>query len=457
MRTLALAARLRVHDRWTPTALRVHQERLLRSLIAHALARSPFYRELYAAAGAGAGSPVAQLPVVGKELLMERFDEVVTDRRLRLAELEAHLEGVGDDELYLGEYRVMSTGGTSGVRGTFPYSRHEWATSLASVIRTDPFMGFRPYPGVRTATVGATSPQHYGGRFGATVGLGLARALALDVGAPVAQLVAALNRHRPVHLGLYPSIATTLAGEQLEGRLRIFPRAVSTSGEILTPEVRERMKAAWGTEPFDGYATTETGFCGLECTEHRGIHLLEDLTLFEVVDETGAPAAAGTPGARLLVTNLFARTLPVIRHELSDMLVPANAPCPCGRPFRLIERIEGRSEDVLLLPGRHAQQVRVHPTVLTGALERVPGIRAFQVVREAGRVRVKIVVAPEMIAADVCAAATRALTAALDSVDAAPTDVHVESVDALERTGVAAKLRIIVDPAAPKSSERAGS
>lgn len=457
VRTLALAARLRAHDRWTPAALRVHQERLLRASIAHALASSPFYRELYTAAGVGPGSPVEQLPVVTKELLMEHFDHVATDRRLRLAELEAHLAVVGGDELYLGEYRVMSTGGTSGVRGTFPYSRREWAMSLASVIRTDPFMGFRPYPGIRTATVGATSPQHYGGRFGATVGLGLARTLALDVRAPVAQLVAALNQHRPVHLGLYPSIAATLAGEQLEGRLRIAPRAVSTSGEILTREVRERMRAAWGSEPFDGYATTETGFCGLECSEHRGIHLLEDLTLFEVVDEAGAPAAMGTPGARLLVTNLFARTLPVIRYELSDMLVPADAPCPCGRPFRLIEQIAGRSEDVLVLPGRHAETVRVHPTVLTGALERVPGVRAFQVVREASRVRVNIVTAPGASAADVCAAVRRVLGAALDDIDAAPTEVRVESVHALERTGVGAKLRIVVDSAAPQSSERARS
>ena len=429
--------------------MREHQQRLLRASIAHALANSPFYRELYAAAGAGPRSPVERLPVVTKTLLMERFDDVVTDRRLRLSELEAHLAVVGGDELFLGEYRVLSTGGTSGVRGTFPYSRREWATSLASTIRTDPFMGLRPYPGLRAATVGATSPQHWGGRFGATVGLGLARTLALDVRAPVAQLVAALNRHRPMHLGLYPSIATTLAGEQLEGRLRIAPRAVSTSGERLTPAVRERMTAAWGREPFDGYATTETGFCGMECTAHRGIHLLEDLTLFEVVDDAGEPAGPGTPGARVLVTNLFARTLPVIRYELSDMLTLADAPCPCGRPFRLIERIAGRSEDVLVLPGRGAETVRVHPTVLTGALERVPGVRAFQVVREADGMRVRIVVAPGASAADVCAAVTRDVRAALDGIGAAPTELRIEPADALERSGVGGKLRIVVDPAAP--------
>ena len=457
VRTLALVARLRAHDRWSAAALREHQERLRRAAIAHALTSSPFYRELYIAAGAGPGSPAAQLPVVTKDLLMEHFDDVVTDRRLCLAGLEEHLVAVSGDALYLGEYRVMSTGGTSGVRGIFPYSRREWATSLASTIRTDPFMGLRPYPGMRTATIGATSPQHWGGRFGATVGLGIARTLALDVRAPVAQLVAALNRHRPVHLGLYPSIATTLAGEQLEGRLRIAPRAVSTSGEMLTPEVRERIRAAWGVEPYDGYATTETGFCGLECTEHDGIHLLEDLTLFEVVDDAGEPAAPGTPGARVLVTNLFARTLPVIRYELSDMLTLARASCPCGRPFRLVERIAGRSEDVLVLPGRGAESVRVHPTVLTGALERVPGVRAFQIVRETGRVRVRIVVAPGAMAADVRAVATLRLETALEGAGAAPAVVRIEPVEALERTGVAGKLRVVIEPAAPESAERDGS
>lgn len=451
MRTLTLVAQLRAHDRWSAARLRGHQERLLRATVAHAVARSPFYRELYA--GAGPGTPIEQLPVVRKQQLMERFDDVVTDRRLRLSELEAHLATVAGDELYLGEYRVLSTGGTSGVRGIFPYSRREWAMSLASTIRASALMGLRPYPGMRAATVSATSPQHWGGRFGATAGLGITRTLALDVGSPVAQLVAALNRHRPVQLGLYPSIATALAGEQLEGRLRIAPRVVVTSGEILTPEVRDRIMTAWGSEPFNGYATTETGYCGIECTAHRGIHLLEDLTIFEVLDDTGAPAGAGTAGARVVVTNLFARTVPIIRYELSDMLAPAHAPCPCGRPFRLIEQITGRSEDVLVLPGRGAQAVRVHPTVLTGTLERVPGVRAFQVVRETGRLRVRVVVAPGAIAADVCGAVTRALEAGLDRIGAAPTETRVEPVERLERSGVAGKLRIVVDAAAPGSSQ----
>ena len=66
---------------------------------------------------------LSALPVLTKAEMMERFDELVTDPRLRLRELLDHLETVGDDALYLGEYRAMTTSGSSGRKGVFVYDR----------------------------------------------------------------------------------------------------------------------------------------------------------------------------------------------------------------------------------------------------------------------------------------------------------------------------------------------
>ena len=172
-------------------------------------------------------------------------------------------------------------------------------------------------------------------------------------------------------------MAGTLAREQLAGRLLIDPQAVATSGEPRSDELCALMRAGLGDVLFDGYATIETGFCGMECTQHRGIRLLEDLTIFEVVDDDRRPVPPGTEGRRLLVTNLFNKTIPLIRYELSDMVTVSDVACPCGRPWRLATSISGRSEDVLRLPTADGTVIELHPTAITGVIERA-GLRQFR-------------------------------------------------------------------------------
>ena len=60
---------------------------------------------------------------------------------------------------------------------------------------------------------------------------------------------------------------------------------------------------------------------------------------------------------RRLITDFTRRTQPVIRYRLDDVLVAATEPCPCGQPTRVLEAIEGRRDDQLLLPcsERHAR------------------------------------------------------------------------------------------------------
>ncbi len=72
------------------------------------------------------------------------------------------------------------------------------------------------------------------------------------------------------------------------------------------------------------------------------------------------------------MTVLFARTLPLIRYEMTDRVRISTRSCPCGRPFRLVEAVEGRTDDVLRLPGVRGELVAVHPIVLEHALDRVP-------------------------------------------------------------------------------------
>ena len=112
-RLAAGAAALLERDRWSREELVDHQRERARALIRHAVSHSPYYRE---ALGPGAETAeLSDLPTLSKRVLMEQFDRIVTDRSLRVAELELFLARADAGALYRGEYRIFSTsGGTAG-------------------------------------------------------------------------------------------------------------------------------------------------------------------------------------------------------------------------------------------------------------------------------------------------------------------------------------------------------
>ena len=104
LKVLAQRHRLRQRDRWTRRQLAEHQGRALYRLREYAYARSPFYGRFHKGF---THRPLDNLPVLTKQIVMEHFDELVTDPTVRLAEVEAHLTTLsGGDELLGGRYRV---------------------------------------------------------------------------------------------------------------------------------------------------------------------------------------------------------------------------------------------------------------------------------------------------------------------------------------------------------------
>jgi phenylacetate-coenzyme A ligase PaaK-like adenylate-forming protein len=104
------------------------------------------------------------------------------------------------------------------------------------------------------------------------------------------------------------------------------------------------------------------------------MHLFEDLVITEVVDENNKPTPPSVYGHKVLVTVLFSRTMPLIRYEMSDSVRPASTSshCPCGRPFALIDGIQGREEDVLRFPAKSGGQVSVQPIIFHRVMDAVP-------------------------------------------------------------------------------------
>jgi phenylacetate-coenzyme A ligase PaaK-like adenylate-forming protein len=237
--------------------------------------------------------------------------------------------------------------------------------------------------------ISGASPTHMSWQGSATISVGIHRVLGLPVTLPIERLVEELNRFKPEFMNVYPSAAMALAEEQLAGRLRLSLSAMSTSSEMRTPEMAERLVEAFGVRPFNIYATTE-GLWGIDCERHEGIHLFEDVTLVENVDEEGRQVPAGEPGARLLVTYLHNLVQPIVRLEVSDVLTIEPEPCPCGRTLIRAREIEGRSDDVLKLPARDGGEVVVYP-IEFGLVTRDREVREFQVIQEGPRLLILVV------------------------------------------------------------------
>jgi phenylacetate-CoA ligase len=373
LRVLALRHRLRQRDHWTRRQLEEHQGGALHRLREHAYAHSPFYGRFHKGF---TDRPLSDLPVLTKQMVMEHFDELVTDPTIRLTDVEAHLATLsGGDELLNGRYRVASTSGSTGRRGLFLWDPGEWATVLASYNRSFDWAGVGAGLTHRTrmAVVSSTTPWHQSARVGTSVSSPWVPTLRIDSGDPLESIVERLNVFQPRVLVAYASMAHLLAEEQLAGRLRISPGFVFASSEVFTEQARRRVEEAWGRKPFEVYAATETAGIASECEQHRGMHLFEDLVITEVVDENNRPVPPGIYGHKVLVTVLFSRTMPLIRYEMSDSVGPASSPhCLCGRPFALIDGIQGRIEDVLRFPATSGEQVSVQPIVFHRVMDAVP-------------------------------------------------------------------------------------
>jgi phenylacetate-coenzyme A ligase PaaK-like adenylate-forming protein len=329
---------------------------------------------------------------------MEHFDDVLTNTTLRLDDVRRRLadltgEGADPGVPWRGRWWTAATAGSTGEPAVLVWDRREWTTVLASYARATRVGGCArrsPHP-LRVAIVSTVVPTHQSAVVGATLRAPFVTTLRLEARASLGDLVAELNEFQPRVLVGYASVLRVLAGAQQAGELRIAPQAVMSASEVLSAVAAEQMTRAWGRAPFDVYAATETA--GIASTCRAGArHLYGDLVVVEPVDTHGSPVPVGTAGARVLVTVLFARTVPLIRYELSDRVTLRPGSCACGLPFPLIGPAGGRTEDTLALRTSRGPDV-VDAEVLRPVIEALP-VAAWQLAVDHDQLVVLVVPGP---------------------------------------------------------------
>jgi phenylacetate-coenzyme A ligase PaaK-like adenylate-forming protein len=320
---------------------------------------------------------------------------------------------------------VFCTSGTTGVRGVVVHEQEEFELWVAATLRSLAQLGIGP--ATRLVGVAAPGPSHWSKQLLAVIVAG-STAPRVSVLTPLPELVTALNEYQPEALVGYSSAIALLAGEQLAGRLSIAPRITAVSGEVLTEDGRDRVERAWGSPPGSLYSTTEVPMVAARPSGGR-FAPCDDVAVFEVVDEDNRPVPPGVHGRKVLVTSLVDRALPLIRYELSDSVVLA--------PDGTIDRIDGRSDDVLTLAG-----VDLHPYRLRASFVSFPEVREYQIVSDGTRLLVRVALSPGA-PPDTLTRVRERVGRVLDEAGA-QAQVEVETVEALEREpGPAAKLKLV--------------
>jgi phenylacetate-CoA ligase len=185
----------------------------------------------------------------------------------------------------------------------------------------------------------------------------------------------ALNKYKPDYMVGYAMSNYFLARFIKERGLQVPQmKAVITSSEKLTPEMREVMEDVYCCKTYDGWSGVEA--CGLvsEC-EHRGLHISPDVGLIEILNENGEPAKLGEYG-EVVCTGFLNYDQPLIRYKIGDYMRVSDKQCSCGRQMPLVEEITGRIEDAIV--GKDGREmVRFH-----GIFIGIPAIVKGQIVQE---------------------------------------------------------------------------
>jgi phenylacetate-CoA ligase len=190
-----------------------------------------------------------------------------------------------------------------------------------------------------------------------------------------------LRRFEPELLVGYVSSLTMYARYVAQHEeLRIRPRGIQSSAEALSPDDRDLLEETFGCPVFNRYGCREVGNIAHECEKHTGLHVLSENNLVELLDGEGSPVEAGKPG-RVIVTNLNNYAMPFIRYEIGDVAVRSGEECPCGRGLPLLEKVVGRTYDIITSPSGKL----VHGEYFNHVFYRVEGVRQFRVQQDADR------------------------------------------------------------------------
>ena len=419
--------------------MRQYQQRHFHKLLTHVWNRSAFYREYYSSHGVRekslADMSIGDLPLLPKKLLIANFDRAVTDPRLRRKELEEWFESHRDpNETFCQDMIVVHGSGTSGDFGIYAYDRKAWTIADTTLAGRLPLPENYPAGKTRVAFYVAANGHFATVSMASSIPKSVYDTLILSLMDPVEQTLQRLNAFQPHRLTGYSSSVAQLAELALEGRLEISPQRIFVGGDKLSENMERKIRAAWNAPLYVLYAASESKYIAIKMPERDQMMVMDDLNIVEVLNENDREVGAEQEG-RVVLTNLYNYTLPLLRYELGDYVVRGTE-LP-DLPFTTLRDIRGRVNDALPIVLGSGQRDSIHPIVLTTF--HVPTIEKFQFISASPEnVRIDYVAARNI---DV--AVRREFERMLHEIGGARTKVEIRHVPSIANDPVTGKLRLV--------------
>ena len=156
-----------------------------------------------------------------------------------------------------------------------------------------------------------------------------------------------------------------------------FLTLLVVTGEVVHASTRRLLRESFGVDPVESYGSVEMGVMAYETPARGGLHLCEDQTVFEFLDDKGHPVPAGEAG-RVIVTDLSQTLMPLIRYDQGDLAVFCERETFNGDLVRRLQRIIGRDDDYILMPDGSRRAYDTFSDVIV----EMKGIDQFRIVQQ---------------------------------------------------------------------------
>lgn len=262
--------------------------------------------------------------------------------------------------------RVHCSSGTTGKPTVVAYTRHDlsvWAEVLARTLVAG---------GLSDSSVFQVAVNY--GLF--TGGLGFHYAAEM-VGASVvpisggntARQVMLMNDFGTTAMIITPSYSLHLAETMREMGVKAEDTALESifcGAETWSDKMHDQIEETYGVKAFDVYGLSEIIGPGVacECTAHDGLHIQEDHFFTEIVDPGSGEVLPDGAKGEVVITTLTKEGMPMIRYRTRDLSALRRERCACGRTMTRMERVLGRSDDMLIIRGANIFPSQVEDVLL---------------------------------------------------------------------------------------------
>ena len=414
------------------------QSRRVRAIVAHAYETVPYYREVMdhariRPADIRTADDLARLPVLTGDQVARDPDHFLSSRFRPGSGLELHSSGTS------GRFRLIRYDAAA-LFTALAHGHRQRIVLAAFVGRT---FGYREMVAFRPGSISFKIREFYQRHSWTPSSVDLERSV-LSPTDTFDENVARMNRAQPDVLFGYGSYLGALFRYASERHLETHrPRAVLYGGDRMADADRALLETGLGVPVLSSYQAAEALRIAFQCERRQGFHLDLDLMGIRIVDETGAGVKPGGTG-EIVISNLTNRATVLLNYKQGDVVTLSEHACPCGRTLPTIERIEGRSDDLILLADGRV----IHALAIQAPLHRVPGVIQVQIVQHTPH---------DFLVRAVCTGddgwpSTRSgLEAALRSVVGADVSAAIERVERIP-TGPGGKIKAAISHCLPGPS-----